>query len=93
MVFLISAVLSISTVGVTNHERFQIHCGVPHSITHVVRGNGETYQSTYKLFDGQWEEVDTESSNDSIPEALQRSNTQMQERFDKKCNLKAAHPN
>lgn len=86
MKFLIAIVLcTTSTIGFTQERSLRVKCAAPISVTEVVRHNAQTYQSTYKLFDGQWEEIDTESAHETIPEHLQSTNAQLQSYVEKTC--------
>lgn len=73
--------------GVDAETTVQVVCHAPQTITVTVRKQN-TYTSTYKLFDTQWEEVDTESPYEAIPNNMQMSNQQLQEKYNQKCHAK-----
>lgn len=63
----------------------EVVCRPPETITVTVYQQ-KTYKSTYKLFDSQWEEIDTESPYDPIPDQLHISNEQLHEKYIQKCH-------
>lgn len=65
----------------------EVVCHIPQTIIVTVRKQ-KIYTSTYKLFDTQWEEVDTESPYEAIPDNMQMSNQQLQERYNQMCLVK-----
>ena len=65
----------------------EVVCHAPQTITVTVRKQ-KIFTSTYKLFDTQWEEVDTESPYEAIPDNMQMSNQQLQEKYNQMCVAK-----
>ena len=79
------ALCAASPIVLATEPPLKVNCTAPYSITHIVQDKGELYESTYKLFDGKWEEIDTESPRETIPEHLQSTNAQLHSEFKKAC--------
>lgn len=81
------AVLSPLQPKVDTKTHVQVVCHAPETITVTVHKQ-KTYKSTYKLFDTQWEEIDTESHYEPIPDNMQITSDQLQEKYIRKCGPK-----
>lgn len=80
-----------SNASMAQHEQyvFKMHCTTPKSLSiHYTMGEN-TYQSTYKLFDSGWEEIDTESEVDTLPDYLQANSAIHQKQFNLACGSKS----
>lgn len=78
-------VLAPLTASAMGKPQLTVVCTPPPSITVTAVNGEEKYSSTYKLFGSNWEEIDTESPYEPIPEHLHVSNSQLHAAFIKKC--------
>lgn len=73
------------TASAIDVHQIMVVCTPPPSITVTAVAGEERYSSTYKLFGSIWEEIDTESPYDPLPEYLRVSNTDLHTSFKKEC--------